>query len=98
MLGLYNFARRLYGEEVENIALPDDAGALIELHEYQKANGYARCKNIADFKETVPLLDVLLNIELPPMYLVFDKRYGYTDIDRYKSDVTVIALKNLVRD
>ena len=97
-LGLYNFARRLYGEEVENISLPDDAGALIELHEYQKANDYATGKNIADFKESVPLLDVLINIELPPMYLVYDKRYGYTDIDRYKSDVTEIALKSFARD
>lgn len=44
-LGLYNFARFLYGEEVENIALPDDAGVLIELHEYQKANGYATGKS-----------------------------------------------------
>ncbi len=97
-LGLYNFARRLYGEEVENIALPDGAGLLIELHEYQKANGYATGNNIADFKETLPILDALLNMELPSMYLVYDKRFGYTDIGGYKRDVIEMVLKSLARE
>lgn len=93
-LGLYNFARFLYGEEVEKIALPDDAGALIELHEYQKANGYATGKHIMDFKELLPLLDALLNIELPTIHLKYDKKgKGYIDIDRYKSEITERAIE-----
>ena len=93
-LGLYNFARFLYGEEVEKIALPDDAGALIELHEYQKANGYATGKHIMDFNESLPLLDALLNIELPTIHLKYDKKgKGYIDIDRYKSEITERAIE-----
>ncbi len=94
VLGLYNFARFLYGEEVEKIALPDDAGALIELHEYQKANGYATGKVLVDFKESLPLLDALLNIELPTIHLKYDKKgKGYIDIDRYKSEITERAIE-----
>lgn len=97
-LGLYNFARFLYGEEVENIALPNDAGALIELHEYQKANGYATGKILVDFKNSLPLLDALLNIELPTMHLKYDKKgKGYIDIDRYKSEITERALEIYAR-
>lgn len=93
-LGLYNFARFLYGEEVEKIALPDDAGALIELHEYQKANGYATGKHIMDFKESLPLLDALLNIELPTIHLEYVKKgKGYIDIDRYKREITERAIE-----
>lgn len=93
-LGLYNFARFLYGEEVEKIALPDDAGALIELHEYQKANGYATGKHIMDFKELLPLLDALLNIELPTIHLEYVKKgKGYIDIDRYKREITERAIE-----
>ena len=97
-LGLYNFARFLYGEEVENIALPNDAGALIELHEYQKANGYATGKVLVDFKNSLPLLDALLNIELPTMHLKYDKKgKGHIDIDRYKSEITERALEIYAR-
>ena len=97
-LGLYNFARFLYGAEVENIALPDDAGVLIELHEYQKANGYATGKHIIDFKKSLPLLDALLNIELPTIHLKYDKKgKGYIDIDRYKSEITERALEIYAR-
>ncbi len=93
-LGLYNFARFLYGEEVEKIALPNDAGALIELHEYQKANGYATGKVLVDFKNSLPLLDALLNIELPTIHLKYDKKgKGYIDIDRYKSEITERAIE-----
>lgn len=98
-LGLYNFARFLYGEEVEKIALPDDAGALIELHEYQKANGYATGKHIMDFKESLPLLDALLNIELPTIHLEYVKKgKGYIDIDRYKREITERALEIYSRE
>lgn len=94
VLGLYNFARFLHGEEVENIALPNDAGALIELHEYQKANGYATGKVLVDVKESLPLLDALLNIELPTIHLKYDKKgKGYIDIDRYKSEITERAIE-----
>lgn len=97
-LGLYNFARFLYGAEVEDIALPDDAGVLIELHEYQKANGYATGKHIIDFKNSLPLLDALLNIELPTIRLKYDnKGKGYIDIDRYKSEITERALEIYAR-
>ncbi len=93
-LGLYNFARFLYGEEVEKIALPNDAGALIELHEYQKANGYATGKVLVDFKNSLPLLDALLNIEFPTIHLKYDKKgKGYIDIDRYKSEITERAIE-----
>ena len=97
-LGLYNFARFLYGEEVENIALPDDAGVLIELHEYQKANGYETGKVLVDFKNSVPLLDALLNIELPTIHLKYDKKgKGHIDIDRYKSEIIERAIEIYAR-
>lgn len=92
-LGLFNFARFLYAEETDKITLPDDDNFPAELCEYQKTTGYRAGKMLITFKPPLTLLNDILNIELPPMYLRFDNKTGYTDVARYRSEVLAKVLK-----
>ena len=87
-LGLYNFARYLYGEEAERkITFPTDAGLLDDLREYQRAAGYKPGGILMTFDKELYLLDRMFKIDLPTMRLRFEKNKAYADIERYAKEV-----------
>lgn len=83
--GLYNFARYLYKEEVENIALPQNEVLFEDFRIYQENNGYQIGQAFCVFEEPLLLLNDFEKIDLPVMNLKAGK--GLLDIENYRQEV-----------
>lgn len=84
--GLYNFARYLYKEEVENIALPQNEVLFENFRIYQENNDYQIGQVFYVFEEPLLLLNDFEKIDLPIMYLKVGTRL--LDIENYRQEVT----------
>ena len=89
-LGLYNFAIYLYGNEMNDIELPDDDNFPINLALFQKENNYSSGESFIKFENPLELLNDLIEIDAPVVCLTNDGKKRYIDIDKYQEEIIKI--------
>lgn len=91
-LGLYNFARYIYKEEIGKISIPDEDNFLLDLHLYQKSIDFKQGHHFIHFKEPFELFNDIINIDIPVMHIYVEKGKKYTDIKKYHEEIINILL------
>lgn len=86
-LGLYNFARYLYPNDVEKIILPEDENFLMDYHLYQQENNNPIGHQLVIYDEPLTLLNDILNVDTPPVSLIKVGRVFMHDIVSYKQEI-----------
>ncbi len=83
-LGLYNFARFLYGEEVESVPFPKGEDFIAEFYDYQKSINFEVGKAFIVYEEPLNILNKLMDVKIPTMTLI--KKSGKSLIDFEKKN------------
>lgn len=86
-LGLYNFARYLYPNDIEKVMLPNDDNFLTDYHNYQLENNNPMGSYLTVFPEPLSTLNEILNINTPPVSLIKIGRALEIDTESYKQEI-----------
>lgn len=86
-LGLYNFARYLYPNEVDKISLPSDDNFLMDYHLYQQNSPTLDDEYIIHFNEKLDLLKFIFKVDTPSISLIKNGRNYEVDYLAYNEEL-----------
>lgn len=86
-LGLYNFAKYLYPNDVDKILLPSDENFLIDYLQYQQTNCYPIDSYLIEFDNSIPILEKLFSVKVPIISLMKNGRKYEVDYKTYNEEL-----------
>lgn len=94
-LGLYNFAKYLYPDDVDKITLPTDDNFLTDYLYYQQSRNFLDEGYIIDFTEELALLKIMFLIDTPPISLMKEGKNYEVDYISYNQLLVKKIMNNI---
>lgn len=86
-LGLYNFAKYSYPDDIDKISLPSDDNFLLDYLQYQQENSYPADSYLIEFDNSMSILEKLFSVKIPIISLIKNGRNYEVDYKSFNDEL-----------